>query len=353
MQMSSIGSISPVLVPVRLDFRFSVFFLVPMANSVHHSISPVFHHDGPFDACAPSRNRHRTKAPMYSWTGVNPEDAQVAAKYRDVQQGGLDHPGLEGPYAAASKAPASPYYPEPPKKQVDAIAEAWGMHEPEPYEEFFAGGDARTREEEMAAYESKHAHGRDRRPDPAGRRPTKRGAIPPPQPIFVEPELRGIDGEVPPSPPLSGSPGVRRNKSLMHRIRKMRDAPNVPVGYDEGAANGEASPTSSSEGHAVPSSGRPTHRTQNSILGRFGRPGREDNLSPASDRSEPFIYVEDPKDKELPATPYGHAQAQHPGYFDDYPVSGPAVSPGGANGGLGRKTSLMNRVKGVVRGGAK
>lgn len=293
---------------------------------------------------------------MYSWTGVNPEDAQLAAKYGNMQQGGLDSPAVEGPYAAASRAPASRYYPEPPKKKVDAIAEAWGMHEPEPYEEFFAGGDAR-REEEMAAYERRNGQGKDRRPDAGARRPTKRGTIPPPQPILVDPDLRGLEGDnVPPSPPLSGSgsPGVKRNKSLMQRIRKMRDAPNVPVGYDDAAfANDDGSPTSSSEGHAVPSSGRPTHRTQNSILGRFGRPGRDDNMSPTSDRSEPFVYVEDPKDKELPATPYGQAQAQQAGYFDDYPVGAPAVSPGGANGSLGRKTSLMKRVKGVVRGGAK
>jgi hypothetical protein len=77
--------------------------------------------------------------------------------------------------------------------------------------------------------------------------------IPPPQPIFV------ADGSQPeahsPQPsPVSGGIGISRNKSIIQRIRKMRDSPNVPVGFDETAdapADGASSPTS---GHGFPSS---------------------------------------------------------------------------------------------------
>lgn len=94
----------------------------------------------------------------------------------------------------------------------------------------------------------------------------------------------------------------------MQRIRKMRDSPNVPVGFDDRDA--------------------PTD-------GRFTRGGRGDT-SPV----EPYIYVDD-RAKELPPTPGSPIG----GYFDG------ANSPGG---GLGRKTSILKRVKGVVgRGGAK
>ena len=90
---------------------------------------PVFHHDGPFDACAPSRNRHRTKAPMYAWTAENEEDKQALAQAREIPTAYTSPyptPGVSVPYEA-------------PKKKRDAIAEAWGIHEPEPFEDFSAG----------------------------------------------------------------------------------------------------------------------------------------------------------------------------------------------------------------------
>ncbi|KAA1468683.1 hypothetical protein DENSPDRAFT_848382 [Dentipellis sp. KUC8613] len=322
-------------------------------------MGPMFHHDGPFDACAPSRNRHRTKAPMYAWTGINAEDEQAAAKLRDQD--------YDSPYPSpevAKALPNNPYYPEAPKKQVDAIAEAWGIHEPEPYEEFFAGG-GKPGEGDASAANSIHARetrngrrGRDGRrgeSDEAtgnGRsRPTRRPTIPPPQPIFVG-DVTSPEAETwPTSPPPDGSSpggGVRRNKSLMQRIRKMRNAPNVPVGYEDlagpTAPGAQHSPTSSVDSTSPGGGGntRPTHRAQNSFLGRFGRGGR-DNVSPTS---EAYVYVEDPKMKDLPATPEGagvgrtQSHDTDRGYFD--------AQYTGA--GLGRKTSLLKKVKGVMTG---
>ncbi|KAI9462492.1 hypothetical protein BJY52DRAFT_1257264 [Lactarius psammicola] len=301
-------------------------------------VGPMFHHDGPFDACAPSRNKHRTKAPMYAWTSINAEDEEVAARYRDKEDGQSPvAPPLtynaSYPSEHARSPPATPnystYYSEPPKKKVDAIAEAWGIHEPEPYEEFFAGGgdpDVPVTHGNSTIKETR-SNGRRTRDDLAPRsRGPNRPNIPPPQPIFAadgpEPELNSPQ----PSP---GGANLGRNKSLMQRIRKMRDSPNVPVGFDERDAptDGAPSPTSSTESHR-----RPAHRYRDSLLGRFTRSGRGDT-SPV----EPYIYIDD-RAKELPATPTSPVG----GYFDS------ANTPGG---GLGRKASLLKRVKGVVRGG--
>ncbi|KAH9004377.1 Pal1 cell morphology protein-domain-containing protein [Lactarius hatsudake] len=281
-------------------------------------VGPMFHHDGPFDACAPSRNKHRTKAPMYAWTSINAEDEEVAARYRDKEDGqspvappltyNASYPS-EHPRSPPATANYSTYYSEPPKKRVDAIAEAWGIHEPEPYEEFFAGGgdsDVPVTHGNSTIKETR-SNARRTRDDLASRSrgPNRPNNIPPPQPIFdgpgPEPELYS-----PQPSPGSGGANLGRNKSLMQRIRKMRDSPNVPVGFDERDA--------------------PTD-------GRFTRSGRGDT-SPV----EPYVYIED-RAKELPPTPSSPGVG---GYFDG------ANTPGG---GLGRKVSLMKRVRGVVRGG--
>jgi len=72
-----------------------------------------------------------------------------------------------------------------------------------------------------------------------------------------------------------------------------------------------------------------------------------------SPTAESFVYVEDPKMKELPATPVGPQRSPSAendrGYFSSQSGGGNAVSPG-FGGPLGRKTSLLKKVKGVVRG---
>ncbi|KAF7320056.1 hypothetical protein MKEN_00789800 [Mycena kentingensis (nom. inval.)] len=283
----------------------------------YSGVGPMFHHDGPFDACAPSRNRQKNRAPMMAWSG-RPEEIPKAN---------------DGPYPAMAAAPpALTDYEVNPRKKVDAIAEAWGIHEPEPYEEFFAGGGGGTNGNTPA---SSIYNGKESSRKPADKpRAHRRSQLPPPMPIFV-PDSSNDDILVPDSPGSAGLP--KRNKSIMQRIRKMRDAPNVPVHDDDPPANdvnGE----------------RPTHRSQNSFLGRFGN-GRAPNIStsPTSDNADAYVFIE-PKTgtKDLPPTP-GREVANSPqekaanGYFDD----GGDVSSGA---GLGRKTSLMKKVGRVVRG---
>ncbi|KAJ7125645.1 Pal1 cell morphology protein-domain-containing protein, partial [Mycena crocata] len=287
-------------------------------------VGPMFHHDGPFDACAPSRNRQKDRAPMRAWS-AKPEEAPK-------EYGDNPYPSPNA-YSAFS---SSDY--DPPKKKVDAIAEAWGIHEPEPYEEFFAGGGGGTTGNTPASsiYNGKESSRKPAEPS-RPRAHARRSQLPPPMPIFVPDGV--TDSTVVPDSP--GSPGSfpKRNKSLMHRIRKMRDAPNVPVNDEDPAAESSAN------------GDRPTHRSQNSFLGRFAGNGRTTtNMSPTSETSETYVFIE-PKTapKDLPPTP-GSAPPttpEHPqnGYLDES-----EAPPANGGAGLGRKTSLMKKVGRVVRG---
>ncbi|KAF8898812.1 hypothetical protein BD779DRAFT_1464894 [Infundibulicybe gibba] len=318
-------------------------------------VGPMFHHDGPFDACAPSRNKLRNKAPMFAWS-ARPEEA--APQYGDSA------------YPAAHAYSAfTDNHPDPPKKKVDAIAEAWGIHEPEPYEEFFAGGGTGRPEGDTPAssiYNGKDSHqshstsrsgmatkrtkdGREARDvyrdylednqhtsgtPSRSRNPARRSVVPPPQPIFVPDAVDVLET----SPPMGSPSPPKRSKSLMHRIRKMRDAPNVPVsaGYDEPPS--PASPTEHSYPGASGNSGRPTHRSQNSFLGRLAGNSRTHQTSPSMEKPEPYIYIDPHTNKDLPATPRA-GNTEDVAYFDNSGTQG-----------LGRKTSLMKKVGRVVRG---
>ncbi|KAI9512801.1 hypothetical protein F5148DRAFT_1339868 [Russula earlei] len=302
-------------------------------------VGPMFHHDGPFDACAPSRNRLRTMAPMYAWTSINAEDEEVAARYRDKEDAlSSDSPSLT--YNAApypSEVLRSPpvasnytsYYNEPPKKKIDALAEAWGIHEPEPYEEFFAGGGDEGPITNYSSTKEARPNGRRTHDDPTSR-PRGPNRIPPPRPIFIgdkqEPEVHS-----PPTSPISSGANISRNKSIMQRLRRMRDSPNVPVGFDEKTdvpADSAPSPISSAESS---SHERPAHPRGHSILDRFPRGSRED-----PSRAEPYVYVRG-RGKDLPPTP-----APEQNYSEGASNTGSA---------MGRRVSIMKKVGRVVRGG--
>ncbi|EGN91576.1 hypothetical protein SERLA73DRAFT_192246 [Serpula lacrymans var. lacrymans S7.3] len=338
------------------------------------SVGPMFHHDGPFDACAPSRNRHRTKAPMLAWSSTPTEEPTEPNRSLHLS------PDIY-------KATISSSY-DSSKRRVDAIAEAWGTHEPEPYQEFFAGGGSvrydgdNPSNSNVLGYEGhgSRSHTTSKRQmenrdihevyreyldddvkaktrDPTDREPhypSRRSPLPPPQPIIV-PESGHADKDgISYSPVVAHTSGApKRNTSLMHRIRKMRDAPNVPIGYEE--ATGPLSVENSS----TVLHGRPTHRTHNSFLGRFtgvgvtgSRTHPQDNSSPTSDSSDVYVYIDGPrKEKQLPETPHIDADScvrssenEIDGFFD-----GVSSSPGSPTG-LGRKTSLLKKVKDAVRG---
>jgi len=206
---------------------------------------------------------------MYAWTSINAEDEEVAARYRDTEDGmGPVAPALAHDPSYSSDVSRSPpatanyssYYSEAPKKKVDAIAEAWGIHEPEPYEEFFAGGgDHDGPITNSTSMREGRSNGRRTREDLTSR-PRGSNRIPPPQPIILGGGGDGVGQEreahSPQPSPISGGANIGRNKSIIQRIRKMRDSPNVPVGFDEDApADGGSSPTSTKCG----SDGCPTH----------------------------------------------------------------------------------------------
>lgn len=241
--------------------------------------------------------------------------------------------GAGGPYPTADAYGAfdqGAQY-DAPKKKVDAIAEAWGIHEPEPFEEFNAGG-GRGDTPTSSIYNDRE--GRSRRNDEPRSRAAGKRSLPPPQPIFISDSVGEDDV-------IAGTPGggmPKRSKSLMQRIKKMRDSPNVPVDSDYQSAPGTP------DGDE-PRASRPTHRTQNSFLGRFNKPE-----SP----TEPFILVDAQTNKNLPSVPYGGTpgspSSPRDDYFDRANGSRDTQSPGAVGSpGLGRKTSLMKRMKGVVR----
>ncbi|PVF99909.1 hypothetical protein CPB86DRAFT_267328 [Serendipita vermifera] len=299
----------------------------------------TFHHDGPFDACAPSRNRHRTKAPMLAWTpgqdpnieqngilGAANNNSRVEPLETSIRNLGLN----DSPYSPTTKKSKAsrdlgfeyPRRPASPKRR-DTLADAWGKGEPEPFEEFFAEsvspaavgqGESGLASAASSIRQDKEGHSsKTRRTNGGIRKATNRPPLPPPQPIF--PETTYNDEDYPVSDVTYGNAGgPRRSKSLMQRIKKMRDAPNVPVDYDETPHEQSGS---SSENY------RPTHRAQNSLL-------RGGNKSPTS----PGFSSEG--EKALPGLPP------------------PSVSPRdeGGNGyfdrGIGRKTSIMQKVRGVV-----
>jgi hypothetical protein len=303
----------------------------------------VFHHDGPFDACAPSRNKHHNKAPMYAW-GATPDESP-ALRYGD------------GAYPSADVYKVfSNDYPEAPKKKVDAIAEAWGIHEPEPFEEFFAGGGSGRQDSDTPAssiYNGKDTHSAPRNnptvrrvKENRGDRPgvsARRSIAPPPQPIFsADPS----EIELPESPPPTSTGFPKRSKSLMYRIRKMRDSPNVPVGpdYDEPPPS-PSSPTDAN-------SPRPTHRSQNSFLGRFGGNPRGNQLPVTEkfEKPEPYVFIEPQTNKELPVLPISMSAPGEVALSQSYPETQMGATSSSPGDRIGRKTSIMKKVHRVVRG---
>ncbi|KAF9223185.1 Pal1-domain-containing protein [Gyrodon lividus] len=127
----SISTSDQSTIPSSSDIHLKDSLLSDTSRSSQHAdiidrldftgVGTMFHHDGPFDALAPSRNRLRIKAPILAW-GSSP--SEEASRF----------PGNN-----FSSSP-EPYRRTYQKKQVRTVASTfWGIGEPEPYEEFFAG----------------------------------------------------------------------------------------------------------------------------------------------------------------------------------------------------------------------
>jgi hypothetical protein len=137
----------------------------------------------------------------------------------------------------------------------------------------------------------------------------------------------------------------------MQRIRKMRDAPNVPVGPDyheqppspnSPLDTSQSTPSFQQQQQQAGYPTRPTHKPQNSFLGRFagGKPQPS-----GGDRSEPFLLI-DPlpsSNKDLPPPP-----PMGPSTSGDSTQGGAAPEFGVP--GINRRTSIMKKVGRVVRG---
>lgn len=281
---------------------------------------------------------------MLAWSGdASPADLRSAS--------------AGGPYPSADAFRGMSAQHEAPRRKVDAIAEAWGMHEPEPYEDFSAGGGSHLpsgtpsssiyngREGTRSGGKRGKESSREQA-DESARRHGRRTTLPPPQPIFVGDEEMEAGPNTAPmfSPPLSPGGDPKRNKSIMGRIRRMRDAPNVPGGDQLHPSQAYDTAT---YGQGLPPG--PGHQKKDSFLGRLGggssSRNRDGEVSPNSDSSDPYVYVDD---KALPATP-GESSRTPSGdsYGDKGYFSADPASPSGA--GVTRKTSLMKKMRGVVQ----
>jgi hypothetical protein len=322
---------------------------------------------------------------MMAWSGQHPADEAALSAANAADSG---YPTEVRRNAAFFSA-----YQEPPKKKVDAIAEAWGIHEPEPFEEFHAGGGRNGDTPTNSIYGGKEGHGATPRnaprtrgktdlrevyrdylegdsatappsataasgPATAGgpRRPTKR--LPPPQPIFSPDAAQALGEEPLPSP----TPGPKRSRSIMQRIRKMRDAPNSPMDDGQQLAGPDYGYPTPSEIPPLPNGGatRPTHKSHHSFLGRFNQPSPRQNIPAAHETSEQYVYVEkverERPTKELPATPIEYEATPSPteksqeDYFDD--TMPPTFSGGDRSGRLApkRNASILSKVGRVMKG---
>jgi hypothetical protein len=97
---------------------------------------------------------------------------------------------------------------------------------------------------------------------------------------------------------------------------------------------------------------RPTHRTQNSFLGRFAQgQGKAPNQPQPTSPVEPFVLIEATphNNKDLPAPPPALEESGSGSgeYFDQQGGTG-SSPPSGT--GVGRRSSLMKKVGRVVRG---
>ncbi|KAG9036288.1 hypothetical protein FRB95_009436 [Tulasnella sp. JGI-2019a] len=241
----------------------------------------MFHHDGPFDACAPSRNKSNKthRAPMFAF-GADP--AQQSSSQNNTA-GTHNIPVYDkrlSPLAAhtiAAMAQSDGPYPAGaisnerssrangvdsgmtmfgsklgPSPRKMTLMEARGTAELEPFEEFSAGAgvaggvSARSSLDQPMEGGFEAMYKKDARAAAARRGesldvPRRVNRLPPPQPINL-PGSRSPTTEIPPyangaggmpvaaDGPQTPSANVGRSRSLMQRIRRMRDNPNVPLG---------------------------------------------------------------------------------------------------------------------------
>ncbi|KAF8761900.1 Pal1 cell morphology protein [Rhizoctonia solani] len=166
----------------------------------------TFHHDGPFDACAPSRNKNKTKAPMYAFDDVPLQQAEdmgnknLSPRAQATIMAMRQTPG-SSPYAVALNTDVANSYGQPPA-QLDM---------------------------------NKAAH--ERQPSPATIEATFQGHASAPAYPTLSRVPRGDDPvAMSTAPSAYGRPGApKRSRSLMQRFRKMRDNPNAPppAAYEE------------------------------------------------------------------------------------------------------------------------
>jgi hypothetical protein len=200
-------------------------------------------------------------------------------------------------------------------------------------------------------------------------------AIPPPQPMFSpaltsDPdEADAPERKVPSSPPRSGDP--KRNRSIISRIKKMRENPTVPM---DSLEDDTVIGSDSGHGHDGNEAGR-GHKHQASLLLRLGSSAgksfntnttlneKEKDWSPGKEKAGSeggsFVLVT-PNSTSPPPSRKGSADREKKSL-----PSLPAPTPGSAGergfpdgyfseaATVGRKTSLYRKMKSAVAGAGR
>ena len=181
---------------------------------------------------------------------------KAAFKGNSIDKSTTSHPKESGfMHVAHMGYDADSGFNEKRQNKVDAIAKAWGNHQPKPFEEFSAGGGTGEADDGIR------------------------------QPIFVW-ETADLE------PPTDFSPATspvfpKRSKSLMSRIRQMRDAPYVPIApnYEQQLPHFPSSPAD------LVNTSRPTQRSKgvdpswSTVLENYS--GRQQNQPVIASRPRP------------------------------------------------------------------
>ena len=219
----------------------------------------MFHHDSPYDACSPYKNRSGAAAPMRAFAADDPASGSSAAPAR-LGPAPDSAPSLRNPpHLSMDVEDSAGYFSTP-------LAEMWGQSS-EPWQEFSATQEQQhPRRAGYGAYRESLTDYPDMETILRGGTRVSEADAPPAEPAPAEPA---------PEMPQSS---MKRSKSLAQRLRRLRVGP-------EEAAGGAERPAYSAQGATRSMSTdymRPSYGDAAGAAPRDSRAARMSERTPAS-----------------------------------------------------------------------
>lgn len=269
----------------------------------------MFHHDSPYDACSPYKNRSAAAAPMRAFAADDPASGSSAAPAR-LGRAPDSVPSLRNsPQPSTDVEDSAGYFSTP-------LAEMWGQSS-EPWQEFS------TTQEQQRSRRAGYGADHDSLADY------------PDMETILRSGTRVSDADVPPAEPEPALPPpekppstVKRSKSLAQRLRRLRVTP-------EEAASGAERPTYSAQG------------ATRSVSADYMRPTRERRAERASyvDAAGAAAPGDSRAARMSERTPASAMLMNEPA--DTQPAATPAGA--GAGPGLSRSKTLIGRLRSLRR----